>query len=127
MRLLNELNCSQNGIDFVGYTKMFPLNHKIDLRVGSEIYIDDFEVGKYRNMSVIDDHIKEERRISTLLKNANRRGVVSTIKRTKQVRNCGRVKFISYIIGVRLFSDNSDDTSTSFLMVSNPSFLKKCV
>lgn len=106
---------------------MFPLDYVLPIKVGQEILIDDFEVSKFRRLSVIDEHIKTEKRISTLLANANRKGVILYINRKKQTRNSGRIKFLSFDIGVKLY-DRCDCGGVGFLLVvSNPNFLKRVI
>lgn len=130
MKLLNEMieESSYNPIsDISGLIAfdMLPLDYVLPFKVGQEIFIDDFEVSKFRRLTVMDEFIKKEKRICSLLSNANRRGVVLSIDKKKQVRNSGKIKFLSINIWVKLYDGDFDCLGDEFLIVTNPNFLKR--
>lgn len=130
MKLLNEIieesfNNPISGISGLIAFDMLPLDYVLPFKVGQEIFIDDFEVSKFRRLTVMDEFIKKEKRICSLLSNANRRGVVLSIDKKKQARNSGKIKFLSINIWVKLYDGDIGCLGDEFLIVSNPNFLKR--
>lgn len=85
---------------------------------GDVVCIVDYELCPFRASEVFDSFLPEERRVSTLLGNVNRKGEIMSIRRFSEKRNGGRMKIETVVIRIAFGGG-------VFVELRNPSLIRK--